>query len=413
MKNRAGKKHIFWNTLGSAMYGANSFIMLALVSRIGTIEQAGDFGIAFTTAQILYIIGLLGVSHYQMTDYDGKYPFSDYVRVRMFSCCLMAASAAGAIFLLGFEGEQVAYTAGLTTLMLLNVVGDLYQCLFFQKNRLDLSGAALFHRTLWPLLVFCIVLMLSGQIVAAIAAQTVGNLLLTWYFARAAKPFLSGSICPPRPSMARALAAECLPLFFSLLLMNLVINASKYGVEFWMDGLAQGYYNMIFMPVQVINLCSQFLFKPFLNQYAKLLQSGERKPFFRLLGKQLSLIGALTVICCAGAYWLGAPVLGALYQKDLHALAMQLTLVVLGGGLFAACQLFYYVLVILRQQKAVLRIYILAAVVSAGLTALLVRQGGLTGAAMSLIAVHILLLLFYIAVLLRVLGGKALCLKLR
>ena len=195
--------------------------------------------------------------------------------------------------------------------------------------------------------------------------------------------------------------------------MNLVINASKYGVEFWMDGLAQGYYNMIFMPVQVINLCSQFLFKPFLNQYAKLLQSGERKPFFRLLGKQLSLIGALTVICCAGAYWLGAPVLGALYQKDLHALAMQLTLVVLGGGLFAACQLFYYVLVILRQQKAVLRIYILAAVVSAGLTALLVRQGGLTGAAMSLIAVHILLLLFYIAVLLRVLGGKALCLKLR
>lgn len=400
------KKGILWNTLGSAMYGANSFIMLALVSRVGTVEQAGDFGIAFTTAQILYIIGLLGVPHYQMTDYTEKHPFSDYVRVRIFSCCLMAVSSAGAISLLGFKGEQAAYTVCLTVLMMLNVVGDLYQCLFFQKNRLDLSGAALFHRTLWPLLIFCGVLMLSGQIVTAIAAQAAGNLLLTWYFARVAAPFLPGKVSLRRSGTARVLAVECVPLFFSLLLMNLVINASKYGVEFWMDGQAQGYYNMIFMPVQVINLCSQFLFKPFLNQYAALLRSGERKTFLRLLGKQLLLIAALTVICCAGAYWLGAPVLGVLYQKDLQAFTVPLTLVVLGGGIFAVCQLFYYVLVILRQQKTVLKIYILAVPAAAGFTALLVRQRGLTGAAMSLIAVYILILLLHIAALRRVLEGE-------
>ena len=51
-------KGTIWNTLGSTMYGANSFIMLALVSRVGTVDQAGYFGIAFTTAQILYIVGL-------------------------------------------------------------------------------------------------------------------------------------------------------------------------------------------------------------------------------------------------------------------------------------------------------------------------------------------------------------------
>ena len=79
------KKGVIWNSLGSLMYGANSFIMLALVSRVGTVEQAGYFGIAFTTAQILYIVGLFGVPHFQMTDYGEKYRFSDSIHARRFS----------------------------------------------------------------------------------------------------------------------------------------------------------------------------------------------------------------------------------------------------------------------------------------------------------------------------------------
>lgn len=35
-KNKSMLKGAIWNTLGSTMYGANSFFMLALVSRIGT-----------------------------------------------------------------------------------------------------------------------------------------------------------------------------------------------------------------------------------------------------------------------------------------------------------------------------------------------------------------------------------------
>ena len=80
---------VFWNTLGSTMYGVNSFIMLALVSRVGTVEQSGYFGIAFTTAQILYIVGLFGVNIFQMTDYQHQYRFSDYAKVKVFSCFLM------------------------------------------------------------------------------------------------------------------------------------------------------------------------------------------------------------------------------------------------------------------------------------------------------------------------------------
>ncbi len=69
------RKGVIWNTLGSGMFAANSVLLLLIVSRVFGVAAAGDFGIAFTTAQILYIIGLFGINHFQMTDYAGQYSF--------------------------------------------------------------------------------------------------------------------------------------------------------------------------------------------------------------------------------------------------------------------------------------------------------------------------------------------------
>lgn len=392
------RKGILWNTLGSAMYGANSFLMLALVSRVGTVEDAGYFGIAHTTAQLLYIVGLLGVNHYQMTDYSEKHPFSSYAKTRLFSCFLMLVCCAGTIAALKFTGLKRSYTILLTVLMLLNATGELYQALFFQKNRLDLSGSALFFRTLWPLAVFTAVILLRGSIAAALLAQIVCNLLITLYYAlRVAPPFIrKNTACAEAAAFPAALLWECLPLAVSLFLMNIVINMSKYGIEFRLDDTAQGYYGMIFMPAQVINLCSQFLFKPYLNQYAVLLEKKQTAAFLRLLGKQLLFILGLIAACCAGAWVLGTQVLGFLYGKDLSALRLSLTLVVLGGGIFAMCQLFYYILVILRRQKGIVLLYISAFVLSIPLSLFMISAWGILGAVLAFAATHLLILLGYL-----------------
>lgn len=391
-------KGLMWNALGSTMYGVNSFIMLALVSRIGTVEEAGYFGIAFTTAQLLYIVGLFGVPHYQMTDYAEKYSFKSYASARIFSCVLMLLCCIGTVVLMDFRGIKRIYTFVLTLLMLLNVVGELFQSLFFQKNRLDLSGSALFFRTLWPLLLFCFVALLTKNILLAVLIQTSANLLLTVYYGVYIAPkFISKSLPEnQKADTAQNVLLECLPLAVSLLLMNIVINCSKYGIEFCMDDVAQGYFNMIFMPAQVINLCSQFLFKPFLNQYATLLTQKKTGDFFKMLGKQLVLIAMLTLFCCLCAYFLGVQVLGFIYKKDLSALVWPLTFIVLGGGIFAACQLFYYILVILRQQKAILFIYSVAVIISVFLSYVMISTSGILGAAFAFASVHALILLAYI-----------------
>lgn len=389
-------KGAIWNTLGSMVYGANSFIMLAMVSQISTVEQTGCFAIAFTTAQILYIVGLLGVPHYHMTDYEEKYNFIDYASVRIFSILMMAIGCVCVIWGLHYTAEKVTYTIGLTVLMMLNVVGELYQCLFFQKKRLDLSGSALFYRTFFSLILFCAALLVTRNILIAIFVQVLVNFSITLYYACVvARPFLNQKATLSSNNV-RALIWECFPIFISLLFMNLIINASKFGIEFLLDNETQGYYNMIFMPVQVINMGSQFILKPILNRFAELIYGNQNKKFVILLRQQILLVALFTILCCFATYWWGAPVLGIFYGTDLLRFAFPLTLVVFGGGIFAVCQIYYYIFVILRKQTYILKIYSQALLIAVFITYTMVNHFGLAGAVSSFVVVHIIILSYYV-----------------
>ena len=248
------------------------------------------------------------------------------------------------------------------------------------------------------MLLFCIILWVTRSIIVALSVQILANLFLTIYYAVWVAPrFISAQPCDRASGQVQNLLMECFPLFVSLLLMNIVINASKYGIELMMNDLAQGYYNMIFMPAQVINLCSQFLFKPLLNRYSKLLSERQIRTFGILLLRQIVLIALLTCVCCAGAYAMGIPVLSLLYQKDISALRIHLILVVLGGGIFAVCQLYYYIFVILRRQKWIMKIYLCITVVAVPTTAVCVHSAGLMGAVLSFVILHAILALCYTA----------------
>lgn len=401
-------KGTIWNTLGSTMYGVNSFLMLAVASRIGTVEEAGYFGIAFTTAQLMYIAGLLGMNHYQQTDYQEKYAFAVYARAKVMACGIAATGCACTIALLQFSGMKAVYTIVLTFLMMLNAVGELFQSLFFQKNRLDLSGSALFHRTLWSLVAFGAIAFATRNILSALAVQVAVNLALTLYYAvRYTPKFVNagaGKNQGYRTSVQ--LIVECFPLFISVLLMNVIINASKYGIEILMDDTAQGYYNMIFMPAQVINLCSQFLFKPLLNKYSAAFVDNRLSDVRAMMGRQLSVVFGFTIICCIAAYFFGPQVLGYIYDKDLAAQRIALTLVVLGGGIFAVGQLFFYILVILRLQNKIMYIYIVGLLAAVILTRVFVLFSGIIGAVLSFILTQAVVVLGYYIILVKSFKGK-------
>ena len=394
-------KGAIWNTLGSTMYGANSFFMLALVSRIGTVEEAGFFSIAFTTAQLMYIVGLLGINNYQQTDYMEKYSFSVYVKTKIVSCALMAVGCLLSIKLLHFSGVKAIYTILLTILMMLNAVGEMFQSLFFQKNRLDLSGSALFYRTFWPLMAFGLFVVITHNILLAVSIQIIVNLAITIYYAVRYVPRFAGTGTKKEEGNAPAcLVMECFPLFVSVLIMNVVINTSKYGIEIFMDGTTQGYYNMIFMPAQVIHLCSHFIFKPLLNRYSIAFKDNRLSEVRAMMRRQITIVAGVTGVCCAAAGFCGTQVLSFIYNKNLTELKAALVLIVAGGGVYAIDQLFYFIFVILRMQRKIMLIYIVGLAASVIFTGILVKYFGIMGAVFSFILTHGIILMGYSGILL-------------
>ena len=62
------KKCFIWNLLGTGFNAFNSLFFLIIVTRINGLENAGIFTIAFSTACILYAVGLYSGRIYQVTE---------------------------------------------------------------------------------------------------------------------------------------------------------------------------------------------------------------------------------------------------------------------------------------------------------------------------------------------------------
>ena len=83
------KKCFIWNLLGTGFNAFNSLFFLIIVTRINGLENAGIFTIAFSTACILYAVGLYSGRIYQVTENNKTISDKDYIFNRIISCILM------------------------------------------------------------------------------------------------------------------------------------------------------------------------------------------------------------------------------------------------------------------------------------------------------------------------------------
>lgn len=396
-----------WNMLGSLMFGLNTFVLLMLVSRQAGVEATGVFGLPFTTAQLLSIVGVFGASDHQMTDFQQDFSFATYGRVKVFSCILMAISAALVCLALSSDAGKTVLLAVLSVYMAAHAISELYQSRMFQMNRLDLAGQSQFFRTLFSLVCFAIALWVTQNLVASTIVLAVANVASIWLFSYLpCRPFM-GTRHIPAPGDTKRLILTCLPLFLSLLLMNLVIQLPKYVIEMLGTNEMQGIFNIIFIPAQIINMISGFIYRPLLHRFSTLLGRMELKDLFKLLKSQILLVLGFTVFVALGAWFLGTSLLGAFYGVDLHGQQLAVTLVVVGGGIFAIDALLYYIAVILRKQGFILLNYVVALALGAVFCFFFVGMWGILGAVLTFVLIHVLLLIGYTVLIFAAIKEKA------
>ncbi len=390
MKETNFKKNFIWNTLGSGMFAATSVILVIIVTRINGVTIAGQFSISQTTAQLTYFVGIFGVSNYQITDFSFKHTFSHYFTLRVLTCLLMIVTGVLLVLLLGFNGNKAIFTYFLIAFMLINAFSDVMQSFFFQKNRLDLYGKAQFFRLSISVFCFIAIISFTKNINLSLAFLIISNLIVTYFFA--IMPF--NKYKEQKVSLnikgAKIVAKECLPLFITTLLMQIILFSPRYAIEFFLTDKMQGYFGIIFMPAMMICLFSTFVFKPILKRFSESLKKDINR-FKKILFNQILIVFGISMFLLIVFYFFGNQIFKFVYNVDISKFKLEQMLLILGGGFYSLCILFYYILVILRKQKVIMINYIIISIFSLVICFFAVKLLGIIGGAAGFLISYIIL----------------------
>ncbi|MBS5245502.1 MAG: lipopolysaccharide biosynthesis protein, partial [Actinomyces graevenitzii] len=258
----------FWNTASSLISSFSIVIMLAVVTHSAGVAAGGVFSLAIAIGQQWQTLGMYEVRTFHVTDVRREFDFPIYLATRILT---VAAMIAGIVVYSLFSGG-LSTSVGLVIAIALLRVFDAYEDVFYsefqREGRLDLGARASFWRIFTTMAVFCLLVVLTDSLFIAslvsLAASVVALVVAFYPGARA-----SFGITPAWNWAAiKRLLIECAPLFLASFTAMYLSNAPRYGIKYFMDFTAQGYFAIIYMPAVAINMLSLLVFRPLLTRMA-------------------------------------------------------------------------------------------------------------------------------------------------
>ncbi len=395
--NNLERKIYLWNIIGSMSNALASVILLFVVTRVSGQDDAGIFSLANSTALMMLTIGFYEMRAYQATDVNGIYSFSDYLMSRFVTVAAMITASFLFVYLSGYTHEKALVMLLLCIYKVFDALEDVFHGLYQQQGRLDVAGRSLALRVVFSTCAFVIALLLTRSLAAACVAAIIASAAgFTLFNLTIFRNFYNGTFVWNGKAV-RQLLWVCLPLFLGSFMLIYINNAPKYAIDAYLSDYDQATFAYLFMPPFVINLFSTFIFRPMVTPMAQAWSAHDRGRLVRIIGKLLLAIVALTAAGEVVGFFFGIPVLSWFYSVDLNAYRPELLILVLGGGCNAVVTLMFYGITVLRKQKFLVIGYGTALVLALGISNLLVRYYGLTGAAMAfLISMVALAFIFFI-----------------
>ena len=381
------KDSYIWSMIASTINAAEAIIILMIATRTVGIGEAGVLTISFTVANLMMCVGKYGVRNYQVTDARNEYSFSDYFKVRLIT---LVAMLCGTGLYLAYAGVINHYSVdkALIVFLVAAIYGvEAYEDVFVSglqfRGRLDIGTKMFSIRWIITLLVWSSGLLIFRSAVISTAMALLVDLLLVVVLTRMIGTEAGKSNASVSRTHVLGIMRKCLPLCIAAFLAIYLPNAARYAIDACLTDEIQAYYGFIAMPVFVIDLVSAIIFQPLLVKMSQEWNCSKYKGFISRILKLCVVILLITVICLAGAYFLGIPVLSWMYGADLSPYKLEFMLLLVGGGALGFIGLFTSVLTIIRRQK-----YLMGAYVAVSLVAILslnkiVISKGILGAAIA------------------------------
>lgn len=358
-------KNFIWNVLGTGLNSFNSLFFLIIVTRINGINDAGIFSIAYSTALILYTIGLYSGRLCQVTDIENKVKDKDYIINRLITCSGMLLSAI--VFV--FSKQYSPYKMGVFLLLSLYKATEAFSDILYgimQKNDLLYkSGQSLTIKSLGGLGIFLCIDFLTHNLILACGSIVLLNfvtiVMFDWMLV--CQKWIDFKTKVNMNNVGHIFKSEFF-VFANSFAGIYVLNAPKYAIDTYLTEDVQAVFGYIMMPATVITLFTQFIFMPYLNQMKQLYEQKEIKALEKIAFKIKMAVVAFGVFATVAALWIGPEVLSLVYGEELRPYRMNLTIILASYILYGISYVNLVLLTTTRDTFIQFVVYIITMIVA-------------------------------------------------
>ncbi|MBR3133521.1 MAG: hypothetical protein IKG42_05625 [Clostridia bacterium] len=395
------RKNFIWNTIGTGLNAFNSLFFMIIVTRINGLNDAGVFTLAFSTANILFAVGLYSGRVYQVTELNKEISDNDFILSRIITILLMMILVLLFCFCNKYDINKAIVFILLTFYKSIDAFCDVLYGIMQKNEKLDVVGKSLIIKSILSLTSLIIVDIVTKNLVLSIISVVIVYIFVSIvYDFKKTYKFIKTNIKIKKKNIINILKNGFFIFSISFLGMY-IVNAPKYSIDKYLCENYQTIFAIIVMPATIISLIAQFLIHPYLNKIIKLYKEKNLKDFKIILFKIIGVILCCGIIATIVGYFLGTFLLGIVYGINLENYKLALSIIIIASTLYTLGTVLSSILTTVRKIIPQFLIYIFITVFAYMVSDILTKVNSINGAIISyfaIMAVYSLLYALYVKI---------------
>jgi O-antigen/teichoic acid export membrane protein len=377
-----------WTFLASGVFSVFVFLLVLITTRLIGLAEAGMVSFAAAVVTVVHSVVLFSVRAYQSTDINQEFSMHCYFGLRV--CSAILASLLIGVFLLisRFETKRTTIILLLYFVFLTDGFADVFMGDLQQKGKMRIAGRMRVSALGIGIIAFTVIIMTTQNIIAALSLSGAGvfvsYIAWIWYyrhnFGKIRVKYDVGIII--------TLVKNVWPLFIGQFLFSYLYNTQKYYLGFLQTDEAVAILSILILPATALQLLSgSFFAGAEMTKTAQIYTSGQMNALGKRFNRQILFALAIAVVFILCAFTFGIPLLSLLFDVDLRPYTQEFIVVSFGSALFAFLAVLSASSVVLRVQRAWLYCIASMAIIVAPIMWIVVAHYGLTGAALTNLAI--------------------------
>lgn len=334
---------------GSVFYNFSQFVLIFILSKIGTLEMIGQLGTALAISAPVSMFFSFRLYFIQIADAENKYKFMDYFVIRIIMCFFIFTVVAAILFWCNYEKQMFFIIMAVTVSKIFENISEIYYG-YAQKHHLIsfIAKSRFLKGLLTPIIFGCTLWITNSMIAACLSMAFSWFLILLMYdekiytrsIIKDIKRFFT--LFNHRKKKIYSLLKVAFPLGIMSLLVSLSTNIPRYFIEFYQGVETLGVYTVI----SYIAISSFLVMGPLFHSYVPILAghySRRNNDEFKKLFFSLLFFAVFTASALISFVFLFGEKLLLLffgYSIAINYLAFMFIIIAAGLNIIALCLLY-------------------------------------------------------------------------